>query len=59
MSFKAKLAVFILAVSLTVLVFNLIACSSCCLDLFRLRDKGDTAVSTFVTSMRTDGHVFN
>jgi len=55
MNLKAKIAVFLVAVSLTVLVFHLIACSSCCLDLFRLSDRNGPSVSVFITSLRVEG----
>lgn len=59
MNLKAKIAVFLVAVSLAVLVFHLIACSSCWIELFRLSDRNDTSVSVIVTSLRIDGHNLN
>lgn len=58
MNFKTKVAVFLVAMSLAVLVFHLIVCSSCCLDLFRLSDRDDASVSVLVTSIRIDGYTF-
>lgn len=55
MSLKARIAVFLIAVSLAVLVFHLIACSSSCLDLFRLNNGKHASVSVYVTSLRSDG----
>jgi hypothetical protein len=52
MSFKSKLAIFALAIALSIVGFNLIACGSCCDDLFRLAESNKSSVSVKVISLR-------
>ena len=52
MSFKTKVAIFALAIALSIAGFNLIACGSCCDDLFRIAESSKSSVSVKVIALR-------
>ncbi len=54
MNFKTRLAILALAIALSIAGFNLIACSSCCNDLFRIAERSKSSVSVKVISLRAE-----
>ncbi len=54
MSFKTKIAILALAIALSIVGFNLIACGSCCNDLFRIAEKSKSSVSVQIISLRVE-----